>query len=230
MLLYLIIYGYVIISNNIWVNSIKSFLNKKIYRDNVYDEGEIEITDKDEKDVSLHKIYINNLFKLKNYKQTKLIIPDNLIKIIEKEIIREENIKLKFLNNFDLSSLKKVASLYRTLIIFSKNKNIYIYYEFMYSYKNNKFSRIDNIDDILNDKSNKIIKKKSSKQTDKDKKKYNEEINDLEKKEIALNEIKEKFIKINFEDLKDEKYDRKCFSYLIIDKDYVKSLPEYETS
>ena len=220
----------VIISNNIWVNSIKSFLNKKIYRDNVYDEGEIEITDKDEKDVSLHKIYINNLFKLKNYKQTKLIIPDNLIKIIEKEIIREENIKLKFLNNFDLSSLKKVASLYRTLIIFSKNKNIYIYYEFMYSYKNNKFSRIDNIDDILNDKSNKIIKKKSSKQTDKDKKKYNEEINDLEKKEIAVNEIKEKFIKINFEDLKDEKYDRKCFSYLIIDKDYVKSLLEYETS
>ena len=32
------------------------------------------------------------------------------------------------------------------------------------------------------------------------------------------------------EDLKDEKYDRKCFSYLIIDKDYVKSLLEYETS
>ena len=201
----------IITSNNIWEKSIKTFLNQKMKRDKNNEKNFIK------EDKSLHKIYINNLFNSDNFEQIRLIIPNNIILSIKKDIIKEENVKLKFLNNFDIVNINKVKNLFRTLIIFSKNNNIYFYYEYIYMFKNNKFQKIENENDIL-----KLNEKKALERSDVKNKSKNKN-----KKKFNLKYINEKIIKINLNDLIYEKYDGYCFCYLIINKDYITDFFKY---
>ena len=213
--------------NNIWEKSVKKFLNRKLNRDDL--EKEIEKGD------SLHKIYINELFNSNLKEQTKLIIPKNLETKIKNEIIHEENVKLKFLNSFDFVNIKEVAKLYRTLNIFVKDKKIYLYYEYIYSYENDEFKKVNDEEKIFSTKTikkrgmpKKTIKNKRSGEKEKDEyKKEDDKSKNLNLKAIALNKINEKIVKINLNDLYDEKYERKCFCFLIIGKDYIKGFFDY---
>ena len=225
----------IIASNNIWEKSIKKFLNRKLTRyffegeekegnknEEIKNEDKSKINNNSEKIDSLHKIYINNLFNSKQYEQIKLIIPKDLETKIKKEIIDEENIKLKFLNNFDIVNINELKKFCRNLIIFSKNQKIYFYYEYFYLFENNEFIKV--IDE--NDFNKKILMKKSKrKNISKSKKKDNikeDKTKNLNKKDNALKLIREKIIKIDLKDLNDEKYDGKCFFYLIINNNYIK--------
>ena len=287
-----------IIRNNIWEKSIIKFLNRKLKRDDLKGEEEKEediITTYKErqnkinkiKGDSLHKIYINELFNSNYYEQVKLVIPKDLQAKIKKEIIKDENIKLKFLNSFNIVNINEVKSMNRNLIIFNKNKKIYFYYEYVHLFKNNEF-QIVNKNEILNQKEillknkatragykkrrnysslknrqisskskkkgknkksnitecfnieiNKrnytpiektnIIRKKSKSIKNKKKDEETDEIMSLnteEKsknlKEIVLNDIKEKVVKINISDLNKEIYEGKCFCFLIMSDYYIK--------
>lgn len=148
----------IIIKNNIWEKSIKKFLNRKLNRDDFEEKDEEEdnqndiITKLTEKGDSLHKIYINDLFNSEYYGHIKLLIPKDLEIKIKKDIIGDEQVKLKFLNNFDIVNINEVKNLYRCLIIFNKNNNIYFYYEHLYLFNNNKFKKIINENEILYEK------------------------------------------------------------------------------
>ena len=60
--------------------------------------------------------------------------------------------KLKFWNNFDIININEVKNLFRSLIIFNKNNNIYFYYEYLYLFENNEFKKIINENEILYEK------------------------------------------------------------------------------
>ena len=141
----------------------------------------------------MHKIYINDLFNSNYYEQIKLIIPKDLIDLIKKEIIKSQDIKLKFLKNFDFNNIKQVKKLYRALIIFSINKKIYFYYEYLHWLKidKNKYSfiKVEDADKILIPKKEELINIEKVIKNRKIKNKTNEEIIGvvkLNKKEIAL--------------------------------------------
>jgi hypothetical protein len=181
----------------------------------------------------LHKIYINDLFNSNYYEQIKLIIPKDLIDLIKKEIIKSQDIKLKFLKNFDFNNIKQVKKLYRALIIFSINKKIYFYYEYLHWLKidKNKYSfiKVEDVNKILIPKKEELINIGKVIKNKKIKNKTNEEIIGvvkLNKKEIALKEIKNKITKIQLNDLKETVYNKKCFCFLIIDKNYLKRFIE----
>jgi hypothetical protein len=218
----------IIRTNNIWEKSIKKYLNKKKnFVDKLENEKEIVNTN------SLHKIYINDLFNSNYYEQIKLIIPKDLIDLIKKEIIKSQDIKLKFLKNFDFNNIKQVKKLYRALIIFSINKKIYFYYEYLHWLKidKNKYSfiKVEDADKILIPKKEELINIEKVIKNRKIKNKTNEEIIGvvkLNKKEIALKEIKNKITKIQLNDLKETVYNKKCFCFLIIDKNYLKRFIE----
>ena len=230
----------IITSNNIWEKSINKFLNRKIIRDDFEEEEEEEKKidnkrdvnhkrnekkcNKDKKRGSLHKIYINDLFNSNHYARFKLIIPKKLLIEIKKDIIGDEKVKLKFLNNFDIVNIKEVKNLYRNLIIFNKNKNIYFYYEYMYLFENNKFKKIKNENEIFNE--NTSLKKSDTKKASKSKKKerkIKDEIINLNIKGNTLNDIKQKIDLLN---LNKEEYEGKCFCFLIMNKSYVKKFFE----
>lgn len=62
------------------------------------------------------------------------------------------------MNNFDIINIHEVKHLFRALIIFSKNRKINFYYQYMYLYENNRFHKINDENEILNTK---ILFKKS---------------------------------------------------------------------
>ena len=175
----------------------------------------------------MHKIYINDLFNSNSYPLFKLIIPKKLLIEIKKDIIGDEKVKLKFLNNFDIVNIKEVKNLFRNLIIFNKNNNIYFYYEYMYLFENNKFKKIKNENEIFHEKTSlkKSDTKKASKSKKKERKKKDEIIN-LNIKCNTLNDIKQKIEKIDLLDLNKEEYEGKCFCFLIMSKSYVKKFFE----
>jgi hypothetical protein len=197
-----------IIRNNIWEKSIIKFLNRKLKRDDLKGEEEDIMTIHKEtqnkinkiKGDSLHKIYINELFNSNYYEQVKLVIPNDLQAKIKKEIIKDENIKLKFLNSFNIVNINEVKSMNRNLIIFNKNKKIYFYYEYVHLFKNNKF-QIVNKNDILNPKEI-LLKKKITRAKYKKGRNYsslkNRQISSKSKKKKAKNKKSECFnIEIN---------------------------------
>jgi len=181
----------------------------------------------------LHKIYINDLFNSDYYEQIKLIIPKDLIDLIKKDIIKSPDIKLKFLKNFDFNNIQQVKKLYRSLIIFSLNKKIYFYYEYLHLLKIDKnkytFTEVEDVNKILIPKKEEIINIGKVIKNRKIKNKTSDEIiqdEKLNKKEIALKEIKNKIKKIQLNNLKEKVYNKNCFCFLIIDKNYLKRFIE----
>ena len=95
--------------------------------------------------------------------------------------------KLKFLNNFDIININEVKNLFRSLIIFNKNNNIYFYYEYLYLFENNEFKKIINENEILQEETE--FKKSNIRKRTKVIKKNNETKNQktkVEKKMIYL--------------------------------------------
>ena len=95
--------------------------------------------------------------------------------------------KLKFLNNFDIININEIKNLFRSLITFNKNNNIYFYYEYLYLFENNEFKKIINENEILQEETE--FKKSNIRKRTKVIKKNNETKNQktkVEKKMIYL--------------------------------------------
>ena len=166
-----------------------------------------------------------SFFQIKN-KNERLEIPLNILQLLIKQIQRNnENIKLKFLSNCCLENISEIQDKYNCLIIFSVNKEVYIYYDKIYQIQinNNKYSiKIFGEQNKINEIIGNIIlsipkKKKRAKKKQKKENSIQSVVN-----EINLKEEDEANKKLNFNDVVLEELNNKCFCYLVISKDYMK--------
>ena len=91
------------------------------------------------------------------------------------------------------------------------------------------FTKVEDVNKILIPKKEEIINIGKVIKNRKIKNKTSDEIIEdekLNKKEIALKEIKNKIKKIQLNNLKEKVYNKNCFCFLIIDKNYLKRFIE----
>ena len=180
-----------------WVTSIKNFLNKK--------RGETK---------NFLQIYIKNFYSMNDYNFIKIIFPSECYELITCEIIKNKNSILKFIGNCEFENLNKIRSLYNMIIIYQKDKKIYINYGLItYLLEENEKA--------LN---NYIIKKNDEK--------IDETLELTEEKEstIPVKKNKKKYIqKTQYQKIKlkeyiknAEKFEQKCFCYLVMTEERIK--------
>ena len=175
-------------NKKIWDNSMKAFINKK--RSN---------------NKSLYQIYINNYYNFNKYNQIKLILSKQLKELLVNEIIQQNDAIFKFIGNIKLKNLDSIKYLYKMIIIFKTNEELYIIYDS--KYKLEEKNNILSLQQIKNEKLEDKIK------------------SSLLKEEPLLNikSSKQKYSKIYLKDLiEKKKYNNECFCYLIITKEIVK--------